>query len=397
MNAMPQESYDPSIEPPRERPRPSSSVEEKTIDLHALWNELRAGKRTILVAGVAGFVLVAAFAFLLIPNYYTATATFIVPSSSGSGLSAIGDQLSLMGAGALSGSLKNPGEVDLGILESASVARDMVARFNLQKIYGAKKVSVAMKILASQSSFDLGTKNGIITINVTNRDPKLACDMANAYLDEFRNTSGRLALTESSQRRLFFEQQMGQEKDALENAEVDLKKTEEQTGIIAVAPQTTAEIQAASETRAQITGREVELAGLLQGSTEQDPEVIRLRSEIASLKEQLARMADGGENDLGNAPSSKFPEAQLEYVRKQREVSYHEALFQILARQYEAARLDESHDAPVVQVLDQAVVPDTKSGPHRSLYALGGMLAGILGAMAWILLRSRLLHGLITG
>jgi len=119
--------------------------------------------------------------------------------------------------------------------------------------------------------------------------------------------------------------------------------------------------------------------------------VIRLRSEINDLQGQLAGLQRGnGSRSTAAIPTSKVPEVQLEYVRKEREVKYHEALFDMLSRQYEAARLDEARDAPVLQVLDSASYPDAKSSPNRISILLVGFLIGLIGSSTWVLLREYL-------
>ncbi len=230
-----------------------------------------------------------------------------------------------------------------------------------------------------------------MTLDVTAKSPQLAHDLANAYMDALRETNGRLALSQSSQRRLFFEQQLEKEKNDLEDAEVELKKTEEQSGLIAPSGQTESEIKTIADTQAQIALRQVQLAALRDSATEQNPEVIRLHSEIDDLQGQLSRLERGSGNSTAvSIPTSKVPELQLEYVRKEREVKYHEALFDMLSRQYEAARLDEARDAPLLQVLDEASYPDTKSAPKRAYYMLGGLLFGFIVSSIWVLSRERI-------
>jgi uncharacterized protein involved in exopolysaccharide biosynthesis len=381
---LPQESYNRPDDTPQKAVTSPETGESKVF-FSDVKNILRAGKRTICYSALACLVVAAIGAFLT-PNTYTASASFIAPAPQVSTMSLLSTQFSL--GPASGGSIfKNPGDQQVSILLSRSVAQDMVSRFHLKDVYHTQKESLAEDALKSHTTTDVGVKDGIITVSVSDRDPKRAQDMANGYLDELRSANGRLALTESSQRRLFFEQQLVQEKDALANAEADLQKTQEQTGMIALAPQTSAEIQSIAATRADIESREVELSGLLQGSTEQDPAVVRLRSEINSLEGHLSQMMTG--SGTTGVSAAKVPAMQLEYLRKQREVSYHETIFDILSRQYEAARLDESRDAPVLQILDPAVLPDRKSGPHRSLIMLIGLLVGAAGASFW-LLRSRI-------
>jgi uncharacterized protein involved in exopolysaccharide biosynthesis len=366
--------------------------EESSIDMFALFQELRRGRRTIFRATLGFFALATMVAFLL-PFQYTSAVSFIPPSlnNSSSMASALAGQLSALGAGDLVGGVKNPGDLYAGILRSRSIASELVKRFDLMHVYRVKKESQAEKMLDSSTDVTVDMKSSIVTVGVTAKSPVLAHDLASAYMDALRETNGRLALGQSSQRALFFGQQLAKEKDDLEDAEVELKKTEEQSGLIAPSGQTETEIKTIAETQAQIAARQVELAALRDSATEQNPEVIRLHSEIDDLQGQLERLqrGNGGDSTLA-IPTSKVPELELEYVRKEREVKYHEALFDMLSRQYEAARLDEARDAPVLQVLDPASYPDTKSSPKRSLYMLGGLVLGLLGSSIWVLVRDHI-------
>jgi uncharacterized protein involved in exopolysaccharide biosynthesis len=368
---------------------PGFENEQDSISLLSILRVLKLGKRTILTATCVLFVLATIIAFVL-PPQYTSVAAVIPPTPSSNAASALAGQLSSLGAGSLlgGGASKSPADLYVGILKSRSVAEEMVKRFNLKAVYKEKRETATEKILASKSLFEVDPKTFIITISVADPSPVRARDMTQAYLDVLRSTNDRLAISESSQRRLFFEQRLAQEKDNLVNAEVDLKKAQEKSGLIAPSGQTASEIQTLAETRAQVAVREVELAGLRHFQTEESPDVIRLKTEIANLQGQLARLQEGKEKSLGGSiPTSMVPELQLDYVRKEREVKYHEALFQILARQYESARLDEAHNAPLLQVLDNPSYPEQKSSPHRMLIMLGGLILGALIGCLWVLVR----------
>ena len=355
---------------------------EESVDLLALALAVLRGKRTVLYFTLGGALLAAIIAFQIRP-LYTAEASFVPPTSSqiGGAAAALASQLSGLG------SAKGPGDLYVGILGSRTVEDALIAQFDLQKVYRKRKLSDAEKDLARRSKFSVGTKDSIVTISVEDWSPQRARDLAAAYMHELTIQNERLALTEASQRRLFFQQQLEHEKNALADAEVDLAKTEEKTGFIAPVNQTGTQLGTLAETRAEIASREVQLAALSQGATEENPDTIRVRSEIANLQGQLKRLqSSGGE---GSIPTSKVPALQLEYVRKQREVRYHDTLFEMLARQFEAARLDESRNAPVLQVLDAPVVPDKKSWPPRMLLVLAGAVLGALSGIVWVLLRER--------
>jgi uncharacterized protein involved in exopolysaccharide biosynthesis len=81
-------------------------------------------------------------------------------------------------------------------------------------------------------------------------------------------------------------------------------------------------------------------------------------------------------------PKGLVPKVGLEYIRRLRDVKYYETIFDILARQFEMAKLDEAKEGAVIQVVDPAVVPDRRSFPKRALIVIGGAIAGfILGLL----------------
>jgi uncharacterized protein involved in exopolysaccharide biosynthesis len=372
---------------------------EDGIDVIQVASQLWRARKTILGFMSGTGALTALVVFFVLKPVYTAEAVFLPPQSSpGSAMSQLAGQLGSLGAAGALGGLKSSGDVYIGILGSRTIADTLIKRFDLQKAYNSKRLSDTEAILKGQSKFASG-KDTLITITVTDKDPHRAADLANGYLDALYEQNGRLALTESGQRRVFFEQQLAREKDALADAEVELKKTEEQTGMIAPTGQAQVAIEAIQELRAQITSRQVALSGLLQGATDRNPDVVRTQTEIAQLQQQLKKLEnDSSQRPVGSvqAPTAKVPELSLEFIRKQREVKYHETLFELLARQYESARLDESREAPLLQVVDKAVIPDKKSGPRRGLLLLAGLFLGAVAGALWVTLIPTLRKNLNT-
>ena len=362
-----------------------------SVSLVAILATLSRKRVQIAVVTLAIFLIVAAVAFFL-PATYTASASFIPPQANTGGLSALASQLSSLGvgAGAALGGVKNNGDLYVGMLGSHTVADRLVSRFHLMDVYKVKKESKAIKKLAARSNFEVGVRDGIVTITVSDRDPQRARALANAYMEELHTITDRLALSESAQRRLFFEQQLAREKDHLADAEVALKQVQEKTGLVAPAGQTQVGLTTIAQTRAAIASRQVQLAGLRFSATDQDPEVVQLRDEINELQNQLAALQKGaGHSGSVDVPASKVPQVELEYVRQEREVKYHEALFEMISRQYEAARLDESHETPMLQVLDLATAPDSRSGPPRAIIIGVGFFLGLSLAVLYVLVQDR--------
>jgi tyrosine-protein kinase Etk/Wzc len=362
----------------------------RSIDFGSMAEAIWTAKRVVVLTTLVCFLLAIILAFVL-PARYTSAVSFLPSNfnSGGSAASAVAGQLALLGGGDLLGIGKNSADTYAGILKSRSVAHELVEKFSLMQVYKVKKESLAEKALGSDTAVSVDLKSSILTVAVTARTPELARDLAAGYMKALQNTNGRLALTEASQRRLFFTEQLAKEKDDLENAEAELQKTQEHSGLIAPAGQTDAEIRTISQIQAQIATRRVDLAALRQSSTNQNAEVIRLQAEIDGLQRELGEMERGGAQQATiSIPTARVPALQLDYLRRAREVKYHEALFETLSKQLEAARLDEAREAPLLQVLDPPSLPDTKSSPKRLLICLVGFALGLCSGCIWAIWRS---------
>jgi tyrosine-protein kinase Etk/Wzc len=198
-----------------------------------------------------------------------------------------------------------------------------------------------------------------------------------------------IAVTEAGQRRLFFERQLQQAKKDLADAEVALKVTQEKTGLIMLDSQGRAIIEAVATLRGQIAAKEVELRAMRTFATENNSEYVRTQQQLAALRTELTKLERAQISGAGDVllPTGKVPEAGLEYLRKLREVKYNETGFELLAKQFEIAKLDEVKDAGLIQALDSAIAPDKKSKPHRAVIVAFATLVAALVGVVWAMLR----------
>jgi uncharacterized protein involved in exopolysaccharide biosynthesis len=263
----------------------------------------------------------------------------------------------------------------------------MVQHFGLMQQYHKRYLSDARKAFEHRATVDGSGKDGLIHISVEDRDPRRAADLANGYIDQFRNLSKNLAITEAGQRALFFKQQLDDAKNNLANAEEALKQTEQTTGVIQIDSQARALIESAAALRAQITAREVQIQGMQTYATSENSQLVQAQRELDGLRAQLAKLGGSEDSTSGEllVPKGRVPEAGLEYARKLRDVRYNETIFEILARQFEIAKLDEAKEGSLIQVVDPAIPPDKRSFPKRSLIVIGiaalGFFIGIFVAL----------------
>jgi len=335
-------------------------------------------------------VAVLAFGFsLCLPNRYTATASILPPQQVPSLAAAMAGQLGALGPMAALAQkdlgLKNPNDIYVGMLRSRTAEDALIGRFDLLRVYRVKRMSDARRKLENNSSIVLG-KEGFVTISVEDKDRNRAPQIANAYVEQLRQLTQDLAVTEAGQRRIFFERQLQLARNNLADAEQALKQTEQSTGVIQLDGQAKAIIESVVRLRALMAAKEVELHAMRLFSTEENPDVMLGEHKLSGLRTQLALLEkqSGGPGDV-QVPAGNVPEAGLQYVRKLRDLKYSEAIFDMLAKQSEAARLDEARTAAVIQVLDPAIVPDRKSSPQRTLIVVIVTMLGFFGSVGYVL------------
>ena len=361
-----------------------------TVALSDLLIWLGQGKRIIVLVTLLAAVASLAVALAIKP-VFTARATLLPPQAQqGGGSSAA---LAALGSlGALAGGLgaKTPDELYVALLRSDSVQRALAQRFDLLKRYEVESYETLRKVMPGFIRITTDKKSGLIGVEVDDVDPKFAADLANAHTGEITKVLARLAVSEAQLRRVFFEKQLKDTKEALIAAEQDLRRVQEKSGVIALDKQAEALIGGAAQVRAQISERDVQLKVLRGSATDQNPDVIRLAAELRALRSELARMESTQGSNAGSAvdmPVGRIPEAAIDYVRARRELKLQETLLEGMIRQVEIAKLDEAKEGPVLQPVDIALPPDRKSKPSRALIVLATTVFALLASMVFVVAR----------
>ncbi|HEY6987483.1 MAG TPA: Wzz/FepE/Etk N-terminal domain-containing protein [Bryobacteraceae bacterium] len=355
-------------------------------------------RRRMQVLRVCGITAaVATIAVFLWPVSYTAEAVILTPQQAQSSLSSFLGPLAglspaagVSGLGLLSGlGLRNPADLYIGVLESRTVADALITRFKLKDVYSVADYTRARKKLARNTRIESG-KDSLIHIKVDDHNAARAAKLANAYVDELAGSNSRLALTEAGQRRLFYEAQLKKEKDELADAEVGLRNTQQATGLMVPGGQAEALLRVGAQLHAEILSRETQLAAMKTFAADDNPRLQIVKRELSVLQAQLNEL-ERGDYKAGTLelPTGQFPEASLKYLRAVRELKYHETLFEVLSRQYEAARLDEAKSGAPIQIVDRALTPERKSWPPRTLLVLAAVTAAFLIFAFWMLLEER--------
>ena len=365
---------------------PNTPEADDEIDLLDLLQTIVDNLRLLVIGPLAVGVTALGISFLIKPTF-TAETSFLPPQQQQGMAASMLASLGALGglAGAATG-LKNPADQYVAFLKSNSVEDALIDRFKLMERYDAEYRQNARKTLEANVKIASG-KDGLITVSVDDTDPQMAADIANAHVQELTQLMGRLAVTEAQQRRQFFEKQLQQTKDKLTQSEIALKETGISGDVLKANPQSA--VAAVAALQAQVTAQEVKLGAMRGYLAESAPDFKQALTELANLRAQLAKQSQDN-----SSPASSTSKGQGgdkgDYVSKYREFKYQETLFELFAKQFEMAKVDESREGATIQVLDVAQPPELKSKPKKALIAILATLATGFALLLFVFIRQAL-------
>jgi uncharacterized protein involved in exopolysaccharide biosynthesis len=324
-----------------------------------------------VVATGLGAGLLALGVTYIVPPVYTARTAFLPPQTQNISLTALNSLTAL--SGLAGGAVRNPLEQHVSLIQSVTVADRIIDRFSLIQVYGVDFRVDARRELAQRLQVSAGRRDGIIYLQVEDRDAQRAAGIARAMVEELGTLTASLTLTEAQQRRRFFESQVRDTRRNLEAAQQQLQETGFGAGAISVEPRAAAESYA--RLQAQITAAEIRAQALRSTLTDNAPEVQQQLATLLAIRQQRDQLA-----------AEDRSRSNDRYVSAYREFKYQEALLEIFARQFELARTEESREGALIQVIDVATPPERRSWPKRTATTLvTTLIATLLAAVGLVL------------
>ena len=356
----------------------SNPQDDDEINLLDLLQVVMDNLRLLVLAPLAAGLLALGITFIVSPTF-TATTVFMPPQQQQSGAAMMLQSLGALGglAGAATG-LKNPNDQFVAFLKSTAVADVLIERYKLMARYESEFKVDARKKLETRSNISSG-KDGLITVEVDDKEAAFSAQLANAYVEELGNMLNRLAVTEAQQRRAFFEKQLTQTKEKLTTAEQALRASGVNSSALKSSPE--ASIKAVAELQAQIAAQEIKLASMRGYLTEAAPDFKQAQTELGALRAQFAKI-----EKTSTAPAG----ADADYIARFRDVKYYETLFELFAKQFELAKVDEAREGNVIQVVDVAQAPERKSKPKKALIAVLSTLVTGMMLLLFVFVRQTL-------
>ena len=328
------------------------------IDWFAILQVMADNLRLLVLAPLTAGLLALAYTYTQ-PHIYTAMTTFFPPQQQQSAATMM---LQSMGAlagisGGSIGGATNPGEKYVTFLRSARISDFVIERLKLQERYEVENIEDARKKLADSLTI-MNRKDGLIAVAVDETDPQFAATLANTMVAALGTVLNNFAFTEAQQRRVFFERQLEETKEKLAKSERALKASGVSGSTYKIAPFSA--VEQGAKLNAAVAAQEIKLASMRGYLMESAPEFKQAMLELSALRSQLSglgneeRASKGGDSD---------------YISKYRSYKYYETMFELFAKQYEIARLDESKEGATIQVLDVAKPPARRSSAKRAQIA----------------------------
>jgi uncharacterized protein involved in exopolysaccharide biosynthesis len=387
---------------PSPQPTTNSSAEipsgEAESEINLLDVLIALGQEKLTVIGVTVLAAIAGVVIgLITPPTYVAR-TSIMPSQQGGGASALAGLSGLAGLAGLSGmsgAVKSSDQMYIAFMRSQSVQMALIDQLKLKERYQSKNLEEARRDLTNNVSITADKSSGILVIEAKDGDAEFAAKLANQQVHELNVILNRLAITEAQQRRLYYEQQITKTKVTLVEVEVRFKEAQQKAGIQVTSMLVDSAIGWWANTHAQIIAKEQQLQMLGQFATLQNPEMHRLKTEIAVLRTQISQYEKGnhqsGGQEKGTVKTKDMSPAQQDAAQAYRDLKIQETLLDGFVRQLEVAKIDEAKEGPPVQVLDVARAPEIRAKPERRklviAYTVTGLIIGLVLALLKALLR----------
>lgn len=359
-------------------------------------------QRFFIIKFTAVFAVLAIIYSLLATPIYKSTLQIMPPG--GDAKSGAVAMLAASGLGELAGGIgASQGDTVVGITKSTVVLDRVIDKNELltrksngfsligtvkglfSSSDGEKKPQMRTRVRAAlseqiQSAAD--KKSSIISVTVSDTSPEMAVQLAQSVFDETLHVMQDVAVTPSAQQRLFIEEQLKENNKALIEAEKNLTSFLKNTGMSSPSG-TPSDIGSLGALQARMVAKEIEIKAARRFATDANPQLKKLQAEYNAIKKQFEdnKGLTAAASPTGDVKN--ITESSLQYATLFREYKFRESLVTILLRQYETAKLRESQDPVVIQLLSPPTYPEIRSKPERrKIVVLATLLGGFLAVFA---------------
>jgi tyrosine-protein kinase Etk/Wzc len=350
-----------------------------------LWKllEIIALRIRFIITFVLIITAVSIITAFLLPRWYKATTLLLPPKDENLRLgrsSNLEDMISLT-SGLVLPIRATPSDVYARILKSRNIAERVIEATNLKNHYGLSSMIEILGKVKDHSDFSV-TEEGLLEITFSDRDPKKAAEVTNAFASELDRMNRELYSSRAKITREFISNRLKEVSAELDSARIDLRNFQAQYKAIDLDQQTQLAIESAVNLKVALAENEIDLNLKEKILSPTHPDVIALSRRVDEVKSQISALEYGsGDSSYFNLPVSEVPALKIKLAELTSRLKISETLYEILSEQFEQAKIQEKMDTPTLAILDKAYPPDLPYRPRKTIIVLISAISSLFVAI----------------
>jgi len=338
-----------------------------------LFLELLARRRRLIFSIVILATLISVVVSLVLPVWYRASALLLPPKNMSmpiSELNELSDAISVT-AGLNLPFMATASDIYVSILKSRSITSKIMEQFNLKDRYKSNKYEEVYMALLKHIDIRV-TDEGLLVISVEDREPQVAADMTNAFVDELDKFNQDIATVRLKQTKDFIDDRLKQVEEDLRGARSALEDFQMTYKTVDFDEQTRLAIDQAASLKVELAQIDINLKMSEISLGKNNAELVELKRKKEVLLNQLSQLENQNQDSsFFSLPVAMIPSLKGKYEALYSKVKVSEVLYQMLLEQREKTKIKEYEKMSTISVLDRARVPEVKSRPQRSYIVLG--------------------------
>ena len=380
----------------QKKPGNKDNKDDDEISLLDLVAVLWKRKKIIIWVTVVAVVLSLAYAMgslmlppekSYLPNVYTPKATMLISSGTSSSLSSmlsssgLSDIAGLLGAGGGGNSNQQLAQV----LATSNTTLDRLnQKFDLTTKYKIKRepVTNTRKAILKHLTAKIDDKSNVFAVSFTDIDPVLAKQVVDETVNILSERFAQLSGSKALEQKALLEKRLADVDAAINDLQAQVNAFQKKYGVVQVDALATEQITVLARLRSELILKEMDIENYKKVARINDPTMTQLNNERDALLAKIKELETGTGSGTKVMPSQQqLPTIAFEYAKLERDLAVQTELYKILTQQYELAKFNAAGQEPVFQIIEMAEVPDSKSGPSRTMIVIVASLAGFFVAI----------------
>jgi len=305
------------------------------------------------------------------PNFYSLQSIILINeaekvnllgsiSGSGNGLSEIAG-MSIAGA-------QSFGDLASYLLKTNSFLDALGDTLNLSDKYNIKdfKKTTLRNILKDNFSSNYDKKTSTFVIKYTDSNPILAKEILDTAVSVLIKKFETIYLQRSKLKLEHLELKLKEIKIEVIRLEDEIRKIQKKYGILSMESLSSEQINITSRIRSELLMKEIEIKTYSSVADSDHPAMKKLLLEKENLIKLIEEMENGYSEYEKVIPTQReILEFSIDFENRKRELMVQLKLYEYFEQQYQITKLSQPNETTAFQVLENAEVPDVKSGPSR--------------------------------